>query len=350
MNNFYTKMKSGEKPYIIAELGANHNGDMELARKMILEAQKSGADCVKFQSWSKKTVFSQQKYDDNYFLSDDYRDRDDYTLEKIVDDYSVSEGQLLELKNYADSVKIDCTSTPFSNGEADFLVQKLNTPFIKIASMDLNNYPFLKYLANFKKPIVISIGLSTLYEIDKAIEVIEAAGNKEIVLLHCVSIYPPMDSDVNLERMETLRSNYPEYPVGFSDHTLGTCIPIAAAAKRACIIEKHFTLDKDMEGWDHKISANAIELKEICESSERVFNALGSGRISVVEDSERRQEFRRSIVTTREMKSGDIIKESDLDFKRPGNGVSPADLKYVVGRTLKNDIKNDYVLHWEDLL
>ncbi len=152
------------KPYIIAELGSNHNGDMELAKRLIIEAKEAGADCVKFQSWSKDSIFAKKKYEDNYFIADDYRDRTDYTLEEIVDTYSISENELLEMKKFADEIGIDCTSTPFNKKEADFLVDKMDTPYIKVASMDLNNYPFLEYLAKKGKPIVISTGLSELYE------------------------------------------------------------------------------------------------------------------------------------------------------------------------------------------
>ena len=143
------------KPYVIAELGSNHNGDMEIAKKLIQEAKESGADCVKFQSWTKDTIFSKKKYQDNFFISDDYRNRTDFTLEEIVEAYSISEKELLEMKNFANKLEIDITSTPFSKREVDFLVNKLDSPFIKVASMDLNNYPFLEYIAKKNKPIVL---------------------------------------------------------------------------------------------------------------------------------------------------------------------------------------------------
>jgi len=337
------------QPYIIAELGSNHNGDMELAKKLIVEAKKAGADCVKFQSWSKDTVFSRKKYEDNYFIGDDYRNREDYSLEEIVEEFAISENELLEMKNFADEVGIDCTSTPFSKKEADFLVEKMHTPFIKTASMDLNNYPYLEYLAKFGKPMVVSTGLSEFYEIDKAIRTIEKAGNKKIIILHCVASYPPKDEDVNLNKIETLQKAYPDYPVGFSDHTLGTCIPLAAVSKGACIIEKHFTLDKDMFGWDHKVSATPSELEQICQNSIRINKSLGTNRICSVEEDETKKEFRRSIVITRDIKKGEIIKEEDLDFKRPGTGLSPEEIKYVIGRELKKDMKYDEILLLEDL-
>lgn len=344
------EIKNFGKPYIIAELGSNHNGDMELAKQLIVEAKKAGADCVKFQSWSKDSIFSRKKYEDNCFIGDDYRDRTDYTLEQIVDEFSISEQELLDMKKFADEIGIECTSTPFSKKEADFLVNELNAKYIKTASMDLNNYPFLEYLAKFGKPMVVSTGLSELYEIDRAIRTIENAGNNQIIILHCVATYPPKDEDVNLNKIETLQKLYPDYPIGFSDHTLGTCIPIAAVTKGACIIEKHFTLDKNMFGWDHKVSANPEELKTICEDAVRINIALGTNRISAVESEERRKEFRRSIVITRDIKAGEAIKEEDLDFKRPGTGLAPEEAKYIVGRKLKEDRSYDYILQKEDLI
>lgn len=338
------------KPYIIAELGSDHNGNMELAKKLIIEAKESGADCVKFQSWSKDSIFSRKKYEDNYFVADDYRDRDDYTLEEIVDAYSISEEELLEMKNFADSIGIDCTSTPFSKKEADFLIEKLNSPFIKVASMDLNNYPFLEYLAKKNKPIIISTGLSELYEIDKAVKTIENAGNNKIVILHCVATYPPCDSDVHLNNIKTLIQTYPEYPIGFSDHTLGTAIPLAATALGASLIEKHFTLDKNMEGWDHKVSATKDEMKDIVENSKRISEAMGGFRITATETNEKKKEFRRSIVITRRMKKGEIISYADIDYKRPGGALDPEMTEFIVGRTLNKDLNFDHILTKNDII
>ena len=340
--NFHT-------PYIIAELGSNHNGDMELAKKLILAAKEAGADCVKFQSWSKNTIFARKKYEENCFIADDYRDRNDYTLEEIVEEFSISEEELLQMKRFADEIGIDCTSTPFSKQEADFLIDKLNTPFIKTASMDLNNYPFLEYLAKKGKPMVVSTGLSTLADIDKAIQTIEAAGNTEIVILHCIATYPPKDEDVNLHNIETLQKLYP-YPIGFSDHTLGTSIPLASVAKGSCLIEKHFTLDKEMFGWDHKVSATPDEMMTICSDSKRICEAMGSYRISAPEEQYRKDEFRRSIVITRAIKAGETIQEEDIDFKRPGTGIAPEHKDFVIGRVAKVDLEFDRILQKEDLL
>jgi len=338
------------KPYIVAELGSNHNGDMTLARKLMTEAKSAGADCVKFQSWSKETIFAKEKYDDNYFIADDYRDRDDFTLEEIVEKYSISENELLEMKQFADEIGIDCTSTPFSKKEADFLVDKLKSPFIKVASMDLNNLPFLDYLARKNLPMIISTGLSELYEIDKAVRVIESAENYNICILHCVSTYPPVDSDVNLNNIKTLMNSYPNYPIGFSDHTIGIEVPLASVALGVALIEKHFTLDKNMDGWDHKVSATKDELECIVKGAKRINDALGSPRISAPESDEKKAEFRRSIVLTRDFKAGEVINASDVDYKRPGTGLKPEMTDFIIGLVVNKDLKNDHILTKEDLV
>ena len=343
----YGILMEDKKPYIIAEIGANHNGDMVLAKKMIDMAKKCGADCVKFQSWSKDTIFSKKVYEDNYFLRDDYRQRTDYTLESIVDKYHIGIKDHIELKEYCDEIGIDFNSTPFSKEEVDLLVDKLSVPFIKVASMDLNNIPFLKYIASKQKPVVISTGLCGLAAIAEAVECLESSGCREIVLLHCVSIYPPKDDQVNLNNIDMLRMNF-GYPVGYSDHTLGTVAPILSLAKKVCIIEKHFTLNKNMEGWDHKVSANPEELKQIVEAAACGYKMLGSYKKMVNEDLERRNAFQRSIVAAKDIKIGHIITEEDLNYKRPGIGLSPKYSSFLIGKTAKRDIYYDEIIQMED--
>jgi N-acetylneuraminate synthase len=304
---------------------------------------------VKFQSWTKDSVFSRKVYDENCFLSDDYRNRTDFTLEEIVDKFSVSEEELRELKGFCHEVGIDFSSTPFSQREVDFLTDELDVAFLKVASMDLNNYDFLRYMATKQKPIILSTGLSRLSEIDKAVATIEATGNRQIILLHCVSVYPPLDEGVNLNNMDMLRANYPDYPAGYSDHTIGTSIPLAAVAKGACLIEKHFTLDKEMFGWDHKVSANFDEMREIVVGAERIVKALGSYR-RVLTQAEEKQipAYRRSIVAARPIPQGKVIEREDLDTKRPGTGVEPQYMSMVIGRMAKRDIAFDSLLDGED--
>jgi N-acetylneuraminate synthase len=350
-------MKFGErvianfgKPYVIAELGSNHNGDMELARRLIVQAKGAGCDCVKFQSWTKDSIFSKSVYENNYFLKDDYRNRSDFTLEQIVEEFSISEQELLAMRDFCREVGIDCASTPFSQRETDFLTDTLDAPFIKIASMDLSNYPFLDYIARKGRPVVLSTGLSTLTEIDKAVSVIEEANNRQIVLLHCVSVYPPRDEIVNLNNIDMLRDNYPDYPVGFSDHTIGTDIPLAAVAKGACVIEKHFTLDKNMFGWDHKVSATRDEMTAIVRGSERIHAALGSYR-RVLSEEERQNiaSYRRSIVAARAIKAGSTIARADLDLKRPGTGIQPESLPLIIGKVARRDIAADTLITADDI-
>lgn len=342
-------MGGGEPPFIIAELASNHNGDMDLAKRLIKASKEAGADCVKFQSWSKETIFSKIKYQENCFLADDYRDRSDYSLEQIVEAYSISEQQLLEMKAYADALGITIASTPFSAKEADFLVDALRAPFIKVASMDMNNLPFLEYLAGKGLPMIVSTGMGTLSEIDAAVRTIEQVGCRQIVLLHCVAEYPPGDDQVHLRKINTLKMQYPEYPIGFSDHTLGTAIPIAAIALGVAVVEKHITLDKTMQGWDHNASATPNELTSIVEAAKRIPLAMGSSRIDVVESKHRREEFRRGAVTTRPLKAGHILAREDIDFKRPGRGIRPDEAGYVIGRTLIRTLSSDEILSWKDL-
>lgn len=334
-------------PYVIAELAANHNGDMRLAGAMIKKAKEAGADCVKFQTWTKVSIFSKIVYKENRFLSDDYRKRKDYTLEKIVEEFSISESELLDMKRIAEGLGLDCIATPFSKPEVDFLVHVLKVPYIKIASMDVNNYPFLRYVAGKNLPLVISTGLSSLDEIKKAISTIEEAGNKNIIILHCVAKYPPEDNEANLNRIDTLRSIFP-YPIGFSDHSLGYSMALAAVAKGACIIEKHFTLDKNMFGWDHKVSADAEELKIIVRESKRIQVALGDSQIKAVEDPERIRTFRRSIVAKRKIKKNEIATEDMFDFKRPGSGFAPEAINSILGKIAKRNINRDDLIRVGD--
>lgn len=343
------EIKNFGPPYIIAEIGANHNGDMDLARRLIDAAQQAGCHAAKFQSWSKESIFSRKTYEDNYFLEDDYRDRTDYSLEQIVEAFSVSEEELRLLKAHCDEVGITFCCTPFSSREVDFLVDELGVEFLKIASMDCNNYPFLDTIARKNVPAILSTGLSAMHEIERAVAVFENAGNRDLVILHCVAQYPPKPDNVNLNNIDMLRDSYPDYPVGFSDHTLGTAVPLAAIAKGACVIEKHFTLDKEMFGWDHKVSATPDEMAEIVEQGNAIVRALGSyNRVVTEDDLVKRTAFRRSIVAARKIPTGKTIERADLDFKRPGTGIPPENLDSIIGRAAKRDIEFDSMLASED--
>ncbi len=343
----FDKIREYRKPYIIAEIGSNHNGNMELAKRLINAAKECGADCVKFQSWSKDTIFSKKVYENNFFLQDDYRNRTDYTLEEIVDKYSIDREDHYMLKAYCDSIGIEFNSTPFSKREVDLLADELKVSFIKIASMDLNNIPFLKYVANKGLPVVLSTGLCNLADVSNAVNCLKENGCDNIVLLHCVSIYPPENNMVNLNNIDMLRQTF-NCKIGYSDHTLGTIAPILAMGKGVCIIEKHFTIDKNMEGWDHKISANPEELSIICKAAETAYKMLGSYQKVVNENKERRDAFKRSIVAATDIKEGDAFNENNLDFKRPGTGLEPKYYELLEGRIAKRDITKDSLISLDD--
>lgn len=341
------EVKNYGRPYIIAEIGANHNGDIELAKSMIDTAVEVGADAVKFQSWTNKSLIAKEEYDRNQSY-DDSKKKHFGSLFEMVDKYALSIEGHRELKRYCDEKNIAFCSTPFSEAEAD-LLDSLGVPFFKIASMDITNLRLLSYVAKFQKPVIISTGMATLAEIDHAISTIESTGNHNIIILHCISIYPPAMEDVNLANIGMLMQAY-GYPIGFSDHSIGSALPLASVALGVCVIEKHFTTDKDLPGWDHAISADPDELKVICEESKNIHIAMGSSR-RVVSKAElaKKEKFRRSVVLTKNLDVGHIIQSDDFTFKRPGTGIPPEMEKFVIGRKLNVDKKEDELLNWSDI-
>jgi N,N'-diacetyllegionaminate synthase len=337
----------GEPPYIIAEIGANHNGDMKLCKKLIDSAKKCGADAVKFQSWQKNTLNSKELYESNKSYTD--KNRHFGSLEEMDEKYQLTPEQHYDVKKYCDKVGITFLSTGFSRNEID-LLEDLDILAFKIASMDVNYVQLLQYVASKHKPIILSTGMASLGEIERAIRVLREGKAGPIAILHCISIYPPKYETINLRNMETLKQAF-DVPVGFSDHSLGTAIPLAAIALGACIIEKHFTLDKTLTGWDHAISANPSELTTIVREGANIFHSLGSTRRVVnIEEMEKRKKFRRSIIIKRTMKKGEKIAIEDIDFKRPGTGIHPDETEYILGRSLIHDIECDKELKWSDLL
>lgn len=341
------KLGNNQPTYVIAEIGANHNGDLALARKLIDVAKDCGADAVKFQSWD-ATIFSKAVYEKNHFLGDDYRNRSDYSLKEIVDEFAVSAAEMRELRDYCREVGIDFASTPFSESQMAELIA-LDPPFIKLASMDLTNPRMLEAAGRSGRTVILSTGFGTLEEIDRAVRLIESTGNRDIVVLHCVALYPPEDTEVNLNNMDMLKTTF-GYPVGFSDHTLGTEISLAAIAKGAAILEKHFTMDKTMFGWDHHMSVDPVELLAICRGRDRIHAALGNTRRVVGErELARRDEYRRSIVAARNIKSGQRITEDAIDFRRPGTGLAPDMARLIVGMMAVRDIGADELISLDAL-
>jgi sialic acid synthase SpsE len=335
-----------ELPYVIAEIGSNHNGDMELCRSMIDAAKRCGADAVKFQSWSESSLISKAEYDRNPSYAD--KKKHFGSLREMVDRYQLTPDQHREIAAYCKNSKITFLSTPFAPEEVDLLVE-LDVPVFKVASMDINNLPFLEHVGSRKRGVILSTGMSTLAEIERAIEVLRKAGSGPVALLHCISIYPPAMDSIHLRNIPSLQTIF-DVPVGFSDHSIGASIPIAAIALGASILEKHFTLDKDMAGWDHAISADPEELAIITREARNIFAALGSTVRTVGPDElEKRIKFRRRAVLTHPMKMGQTIGADDVKFLRPGTGIDPDELEYLVERTLKRDLEADHELEWSDL-
>lgn len=340
------ELKNFGTPFIIAEIGSNHNGDMQLAKKIIDAAKACGCDAVKFQSFNDKSLICKAEYEANTKYNDSPK-KHFGSLEEMVKKYYLREEQHYELKEYCDNIGIMFSSSPFSIEEVDLLI-KLDVPFLKVASMDINNYPLLRYIASKGKPIILSTGMATLSEIDTALRIIENEGNYQIVLLHCISIYPPLYEDINLLNISMLQQTF-TYPVGFSDHSMGTHIPLAAISLGSCVIEKHFTIDKRLPGWDHEISADPSEMQMIVAQSKQVNIALGSfNRVVSAAEEIKKQKFRRSIVVKHDLIAGQVLSQNDLTSKRPGTGM-PVDLiDLLVGRTIKRDINYDSLLKWED--
>ena len=341
--NSKTKIGQNYYPYIIAEIGSNHNGNLELCKKMIDAAKNSGANCVKLQTFSANSLFSKKVYEDNYFIADDYRNRKDFNLKEIVEKYSIEKKDIIKVKKYCESINIDFAATPFSYEEADFLDDILNVNFFKIASMDCNNYEFIEYISKKNKPTILSTGLSHDFEIDKADKAFEKTGNKKLIIMHCVAIYPPEDKQVNLNKILTFKKLYP-YPIGFSDHSLGIDMPIASIALGARVIEKHFTTDKKLEGWDHHMSVDENEMRKIVNGCKRVFDGIGSEKIVRIENQERVDSFRRSVVAKQKILKWVTIVRSMLEVKRPGTGLYPEKIKDIIGKKALRDIDEDEIL------
>jgi len=334
------------EPFIVAEIGSNHNGDMDLCREIIDAAVEAGADAVKFQSWTEDTLISEEEYQRNT----EYENKKKHfgTLREMVREYQFTPDQHREIQQYCFDQDITFCSSVFSEQEAD-LLDDLDVPFYKIASMDINNLPLLEYVAGKRRPMVISTGMATLGEIEQAVNTVRAAGNDEIVLLHCVSVYPPNMDLMNLRNMDTLRQVF-DVPVGFSDHTLGTAIPLAAIARGACFVEKHFTIDKDLPGWDHAISSNSEEMERIVEDGKKINRALGSTVRTVSQDElDKRIQFRRSAIAQRSLAEGEVISGEDVAFKRPGSGIAPDEFEYAKGRELVKPVEEGHVIHWRHL-
>ena len=325
--------------YIIAEAGVNHNGSFDLACRLVDTAKTAGADCIKFQTFRSQNLVSRNtgKADYQKDTTGDGSQADMLTkLELSYDAFS-------RLKQYCEEVGITFLSTPFDLESAAFL-DELGVPFWKIPSGEVTNLPYLEALAKTGRPVVMSTGMCEMDEIEAALRVLRENGTSDIRLLHCNTEYPTPFADVNLRAMETMRRAF-GVEVGYSDHTKGIEVPIAAVALGATIIEKHFTLDRNMDGPDHKASLEPDELAAMVSAIRNIEQALGSGE-KTASPSERKNiaVARKSIVAKRAIKAGERLTEENLTVKRPGSGVSPMRWRDVLGTAAIRDFEEDEMI------
>ncbi len=325
--------------YIIAEAGVNHNGSFELACRLVDVAKAAGVDCIKFQTYKSKNLVSKnaQKADYQKTTTGDGSQVD--MLKKL----ELSFDEFLKLREYCDQAGICFLSTPFDFESIDFL-NSLNMPFWKIPSGEITNFPYLVALARTGKPVVMSTGMCDMMEIETAIKVLRENGTKEIKLLHCNTEYPTPFEDVNLRAMQTMRDAF-DLDVGYSDHTKGIEVPIAAVAMGATIIEKHFTLDRNMEGPDHKASLEPDELESMVSCIRHIEQALGNGgKRPSPSEKKNITVARKSIVAKRAIRTGEVFTEENITVKRPGNGISPMKWLEVIGTKAVRDFEEDEMI------
>lgn len=326
--------------YIIAEAGVNHNGSLETALALVEKAREAGANCVKFQTFRAENTIS--RYAEKAAYQKETTGGEASQLD-MVKKLELPFDAFLKLKEHCDRIGITFLSTPFDLESVAFL-DSLDMPFWKIPSGEITNLPYLLAIASTKKAVVMSTGMCETEEIRTAVDVLKANGTPKITLLHCNTEYPTPYGDVNLRAMETMRAQF-GLEVGYSDHTPGIEIPIAAAAMGASVLEKHFTLDRNMEGPDHKASLEPEELKAMVDAVRHVEAALGDG-VKTASPSERKNiaVARKSIVARRNIRKGEALTEDNLAVKRPGNGVSPMRWFEALGTAAIRDFQTDELI------
>lgn len=318
---------------IIAEAGVNHNGDVKIAKKLCWAAKEAGADVVKFQTWITEKIITRNVDQAEYQRENTGKDESQFNMLKSLE---LSYDEFTEVKKYCDEIGITFASTADEEDSLDFLVD-LGVPFIKIGSGDVGNIPYLRYIGQKKLPVILSTGMSTLADVEMSLKALQDGGASEITLLHCTTNYPCPYDAVNLKAMDTLKNAF-GLPVGYSDHTEGIEVAVAAVARGAGIIEKHFTLDKNMEGPDHKASTEPAEFKAMVESIRHIESALGSGvKQPTTAEQEISKVVLKRIVAKRGIKAGQVICEDDLCVKRNDVGVPATAWDIIVGSVARKD-------------
>ena len=333
------------KTLIIAEAGVNHNGDFDLAKKLIDKAVEGGADIVKFQTCKAENVIS--RYADKAEYQKVTTGEADSQLE-MVRKLMLTYEEYGQLKKYCDEKGIEFLSTAFDLPSVDYL-HSIGMKRWKIPSGEITNLPLLIKIAKLHEPIIMSTGMSELSEVADAVKVLKENGAEDITLLHCTTEYPAPYEDVNLKAMETMKEAF-GLPVGYSDHTKGLEIPVAAVAMGACVIEKHFTLDGNMEGPDHKASIEPDELKSMVDQIRHVESAIGNGEKKVSASEAKNKDIaRKSIIAKTAIAKGDVFSEDNVTTKRPGSGINPMRWFELLGKTAKHDYQEDYLIEKDEL-
>jgi N,N'-diacetyllegionaminate synthase len=325
---------------IIAEAGVNHNGSLETAKRLVDEAKKSGADCVKFQTFISENIVSKKAVKAEYQKRHTEANESQYEMLKRLE---LSFENFVDLSNYCTDQKIMFLSTAFDFESIEFL-NSLNMSIWKIPSGDITNLPYLTKVAKLNKPVILSSGMSTMEDIENAIGILRENGSGEITVLHCTTEYPTPFEDVNLNAMIAIKNRF-NVKVGYSDHTTGIEVPIAAASLGASVIEKHFTLDRNMEGPDHKASLEPNDLKAMVDSIRHIELAIGNGMKQPAESEKKNMAVaRKSIIASKQIIAGEVFTDQNLTVKRPGNGVSPMKWFEVIGQVSKRDYEEDELI------
>ena len=343
LNKGIDKENSIVEPYIIAEVGVNHEGSMKTAKRLVDEAKEGGAHAVKFQSYKAETLASK----DSPAYWDTTKEPTESQFELFKKHDSFWKDEMQELKDYCDIVGIEFMSTPFDVESAEFLNDMMDV--FKISSSDITNKPFIEYICSFGKPIILSTGASDLEEVQDAVNWIKPF-NVPLALLHCVLNYPTPDENANLGMIVGLKEAFPNNIIGYSDHTLPKEMKVCEMATilGAVIIEKHFTHDKSLPGNDHYHAMDKEDLKLFNKNIDTTFEILGSFNVEALADEEKsRLNARRSLVASKDIPKGKVIEKSDLTFKRPAHGVSPKYIDDVVGKEAKFDIMEDDIIRKE---
>lgn len=331
----------GHPPFIVAEIGFNHNGDVGLAREMIHSAAENGADAVKFQTFIGEKIVSKL-----HMGKDPMNPSREIPIYEFFKRYELKKNDWKELRDCSKKAGIAFFSTPFDEGSVDLLAE-LGVPAIKIASGDLSHLPLIKHAAGKKLPIVLSTGMGLLGEIETALAAIRGAGNNEIILLHCVSNYPANHDEMNLACLPKMREMF-DVPFGLSDHSMDNLSAVVATALGAVMIEKHFTIDRKLPGVDQAISITPPDLRELRTATADVVKILGDGAKKIqASEVVVKKIARRSLVAKQDIPKGTVLTREMIACKRPGTGIAPEHLDVVVGRTARRDIEADRVITWD---